>query len=67
MDTELWKFFLTQGPFALLFVWLLIFVLRANKERELQIMNDSKERENQIMRDSKEREMQLMETLDSFI
>ncbi|MEJ8548143.1 BhlA/UviB family holin-like peptide [Brevibacillus borstelensis] len=55
MENELWKFFLTQGPFALLFVWLLIFVLKANKEREMQ-----------IMKDSKEREMQLMETLDKF-
>lgn len=28
------KYFLTQGPFAALFVWLLIYVMRANKERE---------------------------------
>ncbi|MCL6605623.1 MAG: hypothetical protein K6T94_22395 [Paenibacillus sp.] len=28
------KYFLTQGPFAVLFVWLLIYVMRANKERE---------------------------------
>lgn len=28
------KYFLTQGPFAVLFVWLLIYVMRANKDRE---------------------------------
>lgn len=34
MENEVVKYFLTQGPFALLFVWLLIYVMRANKERE---------------------------------
>lgn len=34
MDIDLMKYFLTQGPFALLFVWLLIYVMKANKERE---------------------------------
>jgi hypothetical protein len=34
MDTDVLKYFLTQGPFALLFVWLLIYVMRSNRERE---------------------------------
>lgn len=34
MESELIKYFLTQGPFAILFVWLLIYVMRANKDRE---------------------------------
>lgn len=34
MELDVMKYFLTQGPFALLFVWLLIYVMRANKERE---------------------------------
>ncbi|MDF1507182.1 BhlA/UviB family holin-like peptide [Robertmurraya sp. DFI.2.37] len=34
MDAETVKYFLTQGPFAILFVWLLIYVMRTNKERE---------------------------------
>ncbi|EOR26268.1 phage holin-like protein [Niallia nealsonii AAU1] len=34
MELELTKYFLTQGPFALLFVWLLIYVMKNNKERE---------------------------------
>ncbi|MDQ0154900.1 BhlA/UviB family holin-like peptide [Robertmurraya andreesenii] len=34
MDAETIKYFLTQGPFAILFVWLLIYVMRANKDRE---------------------------------
>lgn len=28
------KYFLTQGPFAVLFVWLLIYVMKTNRERE---------------------------------
>ena len=34
MEADVIKYFLTQGPFAILFVWLLIYVMRANKERE---------------------------------
>jgi hypothetical protein len=34
---ELSKYFLTQGPFAILFVWLLFFVMRANAEREARL------------------------------
>ncbi|MDF1508901.1 MULTISPECIES: BhlA/UviB family holin-like peptide [Bacillaceae] len=34
MDAETTKYFLTQGPFAILFVWLLIYVMKTNKERE---------------------------------
>jgi hypothetical protein len=34
MEMEVTKYFLTQGPFALLFVWLLIYVMKTNKERE---------------------------------
>jgi hypothetical protein len=33
-EMDILKYFLTQGPFAVLFVWLLIYVMRANKERE---------------------------------
>ncbi|ETT45266.1 hypothetical protein M2444_002318 [Paenibacillus sp. PastF-3] len=33
-EMDVLKYFLTQGPFAVLFVWLLIYVMRANKERE---------------------------------
>jgi hypothetical protein len=34
MEMEISKYFLTQGPFAILFVWLLIYVMKTNKERE---------------------------------
>lgn len=34
MENDVIKYFLTQGPFAILFVWLLIYVMKANKERE---------------------------------
>lgn len=34
MDNEVLRYFLSQGPFAVMFVWLLIYVMKANKERE---------------------------------
>ncbi|MCG7407678.1 hypothetical protein MH117_09605 [Paenibacillus sp. ACRRX] len=34
MEMDVLKYFLTQGPFAVLFVWLLIYVMKNNKERE---------------------------------
>ena len=33
-EMDVIKYFLTQGPFAVGFVWLLIYVMRTNKERE---------------------------------
>jgi hypothetical protein len=33
-EIDVAKYFLTQGPWAVLFVWLLIYVMRNNKERE---------------------------------
>jgi len=39
MDMELSKYFLTQGPFAILFVWLLIYVMKNNKERENRLQD----------------------------
>ncbi|KKX54202.1 BhlA/UviB family holin-like peptide [Brevibacillus borstelensis] len=66
MENELWKYFLTQGPWAILFVFMLLFVLKKNNERETKIAADAKEREKQILEDSKEREKQLMETLNKF-
>lgn len=37
MESELIKYFLTQGPFAILFVWLLFFVMKSNRERESRL------------------------------
>jgi len=34
MEIDMLKYFLTQGPFAALFVWLLIYVMKTNRERE---------------------------------
>lgn len=34
IETEVWKYLVTQGPFAVLFVWLLIYVMRQNERRE---------------------------------
>lgn len=33
-ETEVLRYFITQGPFAILFVWLLIYVMKRNAERE---------------------------------
>lgn len=37
MDSDILRYFLTQGPFAVLFIWLLIYVMKANKERESRL------------------------------
>lgn len=37
--TELQQYFLTQGPFAALFVWLLVYVMKNNKERENRLQD----------------------------
>ncbi|MFW5434367.1 BhlA/UviB family holin-like peptide [Paenibacillus apiarius] len=34
MEMDVLKYFLTQGPFAVLFVWLLIYVMKTNSKRE---------------------------------
>ena len=34
IETEIMKYLVTQGPFAVLFVWLLIYVMRQNEKRE---------------------------------
>ncbi|WP_018755215.1 BhlA/UviB family holin-like peptide [Paenibacillus terrigena] len=33
-EMDIFKYFLSQGPFAVMFVWLLVYVMRANKDRE---------------------------------
>ncbi|WP_153465151.1 BhlA/UviB family holin-like peptide [Sediminibacillus sp. JSM 1682029] len=38
VDTVL-QYFLTQGPFAALFVWLLIYVMKANQAREMRLQS----------------------------
>ncbi|WP_314587936.1 BhlA/UviB family holin-like peptide [Paenibacillus terrigena] len=39
MEIDVLKYFITQGPFAALFVWLLIYVMKANKERESRLQS----------------------------
>jgi hypothetical protein len=39
MEMEISKYFLTQGPFAILFVWLLVYVMKNNKEREARLQD----------------------------
>ncbi|MDX5474126.1 MAG: hypothetical protein LPK00_01195 [Bacillaceae bacterium] len=39
MEMDISKYLLTQGPFAALFVWLLISTRKDNKERERQLYN----------------------------
>jgi BhlA holin family len=39
MDNNTLQYFLTQGPFAVLFVWLLIYVMKNNKERESRLQD----------------------------
>jgi hypothetical protein len=37
MDQTLMNYLVTQGPFAALFVWLLFYVMKNNKERESRL------------------------------
>ncbi len=37
MDIDVLAYFLTQGPFAVLFIWLLIQTQKRNREREDQL------------------------------
>lgn len=39
MEEGLVKYFLTQGPYAVLFVWLLVYVMKTNKERESRLQD----------------------------
>lgn len=48
MENEILTYFITQGPFAVLFVWLLIYVMRRNSERESQMIAENQERESRL-------------------
>jgi predicted nucleic acid-binding Zn-ribbon protein len=39
VNTEILTYFITQGPFAVLFVWLLYTSKKESKEREDRLMN----------------------------
>lgn len=39
MDLDLFKYAVLQGPFAVLFVWLLIYVMRNNEKRETRLQD----------------------------
>jgi hypothetical protein len=39
MDVDLFKYAVMQGPFAVLFVWLLIYVMRNNEKRETRLQD----------------------------
>ncbi|NBI28332.1 BhlA/UviB family holin-like peptide [Chengkuizengella marina] len=49
MELNIIQYFLTQGPFAVLFVWLLIYVMKNGKEREDKLIKSHKEREGQLI------------------
>lgn len=51
MEAEVWKYFLTQGPWALLFVWSYYTWKKEARERE---------------KESRDRETKLLETLNAF-
>jgi len=56
MDANTVNFWIQQGPWALLFVSLLVYV-----------MKDSKAREKKMQDDSKEREIKYQETIDKLV
>lgn len=62
MDANIIQYFFTQGPFAVLFVLLLIWVMRKNDQREQEY-----KKEIQINREeSLERESRLHQIMDKF-
>jgi hypothetical protein len=65
-EMDLVKYFVTQGPFAVGFVWLLIYVMRTNKEREKSMQEENRERESRLQEDNREREGRLQALLDKF-
>lgn len=48
MEAEILKTLITQGPFAVLFVWLLFYVLKTFKEREREQMEINRDRESRL-------------------
>ncbi|MFH5187083.1 BhlA/UviB family holin-like peptide [Paenibacillus sp. TAB 01] len=42
------SYFLTQGPFAVLFVWLLFSSHKESRNREQALINESREREGKL-------------------
>lgn len=46
MDANSVNFWMNQGPWALLFVSLLVYVMRDSKAREKKMQDDSEKREN---------------------
>lgn len=48
METEIWKYFITQGPFAVLFVLLLLWSRKDSKERE-KGLNNIIEKQNEVL------------------
>ncbi|OME86937.1 hypothetical protein BK120_08415 [Paenibacillus sp. FSL A5-0031] len=48
MESDIIKYFLTQGPFAVLFVWLLFSSRKDSRDREQSLMNESRERESKL-------------------
>ncbi|UQZ84032.1 hypothetical protein SK3146_03244 [Paenibacillus konkukensis] len=48
MDLDILKYFLTQGPFAVLFAWLLISSRKESREREKSLIAENRKREGRL-------------------
>ncbi|AND39630.1 BhlA/UviB family holin-like peptide [Cytobacillus oceanisediminis] len=48
MEPEVLKYFITQGPFALLFIWLLLRSEKRNEQRETDYRNEISEMRNEM-------------------
>ena len=48
MEGQLISYFITQGPWAVVFIALLIYVMKTNRERETRLEETSKEREGKL-------------------
>lgn len=50
--------------FAALFVGLLVWVIKTDKEREERLINDSKDREDKLQQQNNDRELRYQSTID---
>lgn len=48
MEAELAKYIIMQGPFAGLFLWLLLHVMKTNREREKEQAKTNNDRETRL-------------------
>lgn len=63
VEMDLAQYLMTQGPFAVLFCWVLFYVLNTTKERESKL-NEQIDAQNQVLEKFSEKYDVVIEKLD---